>query len=191
MPVRIAGKLVRVLPHGAFMESTPGVADVFIPEQIVGRHNLRAKKATGSWLLAEAEEHIQGQNKWRVTRIDKILEQGDMLSGETGHRAGADPSSRTRETSRQPAKPAQTLRIASVIDCINRLIQQSGGKMLVAQLTRELYDIQPGAKEELKAAGGLKQFCDLHSGRIQFVEIVRGGALQAVRCEQDGMPAVS
>lgn len=56
----------------------------------------------------------------------------------------------------------------SVVDAFVRLVESQGGKMSVRHL-HTLHKLHPRAKEEIKAAGGVKGFCRKHAPRLRFV----------------------
>eukprot|EP00961_Rhodomonas_salina_P173011 2332923-Rhodomonas_salina.1 len=148
----IAGKVTRVLPQCAYMESLPGVADVFIPLAVVAYSN---RLEEGDRLVTEAEQRVQGRFRWHVVKIVANLD-----SSRTGNssqvKMGATPNRDDHGTplkdphpkGRTTAKPRnrdkshdQTVPVSSIMQCANDV----SGLMLATLRT------QPQSTEQIKA----------------------------------------
>eukprot|EP00961_Rhodomonas_salina_P122894 1655209-Rhodomonas_salina.3 len=134
----LVGKLLRVNPQYAIMESLPGIADVYVPNSVL--ETSAQKLNAGETLVVEAIKHIQGNNQWMVTRIVNVIASHMAPSPQTGQ-ASSLPSGTLSDAGKGNTESKE------VVDGLVRLIVAHKGEMEGPKVAL-LYHAQPDAQAQ-------------------------------------------
>jgi hypothetical protein len=187
---RFTGPITKKFQGALFVESAPGVSDIFVPQAVVASLNSKSL-AEGCMITAVAVPHVHGECRWRALQI-LLPQTARAIPVPAAPRPETQSSWKSQSAARVP-KPTPTgsdeagadklFRDSaaavsgsrddlggtgewSVVQCLLAMVRKNG--FLQGSDLSSLYRIHPEAAVEVKQAGGLRGFCAKYRDQIEF-----------------------